>query len=251
MSYTVGEVARHSGVTVRTLHHYDARGLLTPSGRTPAGYRRYGQDDLHRLQRILYYRELGFGLDEIATILDDEGLDVVGHLRRQHALLLERSDRLRAMAATIEKTMEAMKMGINLTPEELFEVFGEADPTAHAEEAEQRWGDTDAYRESHRRTSSYTKDDWQSIKAEAADLEQRFAAALRDGVPAGSDAAMDLAEAHRAHIGRWFYDCPPALHRGLGEMYVADPRFAEHYEAIAAGLAAYVRDAVVANADRS
>jgi DNA-binding transcriptional MerR regulator len=246
----VGEVAALAGVTVRTLHHYDRIGLLSPSERTPAGYRRYTPSDLDRLQQVLVYRELGFPLEEIATLLDDPAADPLAHLRRQLALLRDRLDRTRAMVAAVEKEMEAHTMGISLTPEERFEVFGENDPSQYDAEVEQRWGETDAYRESRRRTSSYTKDDWLRIKAEGADLERRFAEALRSGVAADSEQAMGLAEEHRQHISRWFYDCPPEMHAGLGRMYVEDERFTAHYEQIAPGLAQYVSTAVQANAAR-
>ena len=246
----VGEVAALAGVTVRTLHHYDRIGLLSPSERTPAGYRRYTPSDLDRLHQVLVYRELGFPLEEIATLLDDPAADPLAHLRRQLALLRDRLDRTRAMVAAVEKEMEAHTMGISLTPEERFEVFGEHDPSQYDAEVEQRWGETDAYRESRRRTSSYTKDDWLRIKAEGADVERRFAEALRSGVAADSEQAMDVAEEHRQHISRWFYDCPPEMHAGLGRMYVEDERFTAHYEQIAPGLAQYVSTAVQANAAR-
>ena len=141
-------------------------------------------------------------------------------------------------------------MGIQLTPEERFEVFGDADPAQYDAEAEERWGETEAWAESRRRVSSYGKDDWLRIKAEAADVERRFAEALRDGVPADSAPALDLAEEHRQHISRWFYDCPPEMHAGLGRMYVEDERFTAHYEQLAPGLARYVSTAVQANAAR-
>ena len=246
----VGEVAALAGVTVRTLHHYDRIGLLSPSERTPAGYRRYTPSDLDRLHQVLVYRELGFPLEEIATLLDDPAADPLAHLRRQLALLRDRLDRTRAMVAAVEKEMEAHTMGISLTPEERFEVFGENDPSQYDAEVEQRWGETDAYRESRRRTSSYTKEDWLRIKAEGADVERRFAEALRSGVAADSEQAMDVAEEHRQHISRWFYDCPPEMHAGLGRMYVEDERFTAHYEQIAPGLAQYVSTAVQANAAR-
>jgi DNA-binding transcriptional MerR regulator len=248
--YTVGQVARFAGVTVRALHHYDHIGLLSPGDRSAAGYREYTDTDLQRLQRIMSYRELGLELDKIAAILDDPGVDPVDSLRRQHALLNGRLSRLQAMVAALEKTMEAHKMGINLSPEEIFEVFGDDDPTQHAEEAEQRWGDTDAWRESHRRTATYGKADWLVVRAEAREIEDRFAAALAAGRPPTAAAVLDIAEDHRRHLSRWFYDCSPAMHRGLGQLYVSDPRFAAHYDAVASGLARYVSDAVAANADR-
>ena len=248
-SRTVGDVAAMAGVTVRTLHHYDRIGLLSPSGRSAAGYRLYAPEDLDRLHQVLLYRELGFSLEDVAALLTDDA-DPEAHLRRQHRLLRDRLDRTQQMVAAVEKEMEARAMGISLTPEERFEVFGDADPEQYEEEVQERWGETDAYQQSKRRTSAYTKDDWVRIKAEGEDVEARFAAALADGVPPGSERAMDIAEEHRQQITRNFYDCPPEMHAGLGRMYVEDERFAAHYEQRAPGLAQYVSTAVQANAAR-
>jgi DNA-binding transcriptional MerR regulator len=246
----VGEVSALAGVTVRTLHHYDRIGLLSPSGRSAAGYRQYGPADLDRLHQVLLYRELGFPLEEVGTLLDDPGADTGEHLRRQHALLRDRLERTQAMVAAVEKEMEARAMGISLTPEERFEVFGDRLPEEYEAEAEQKWGDTEAWAQSRQRTRAMSKEDWLRVKAEGDDVERRFAEALRDGVPADSEQAMDIAEAHRQQISRNFYDCPPEMHAGLGRMYVEDERFTAHYEEIAPGLAQYVSTAVQANAAR-
>ena len=250
MGWSVGQVAGFAGVTVRTLHHYDEVGLLSPSSRSGAGHRRYDDADLDRLQRILFYRELGFPLDEVAVLLDDPDSDPEEHLRRQHSLLSDRIARLQQMAKAVEHAMEAKKMGINLTPEEKFEVFGDFDPDEHTEEAERRWGGTDAYRESARRTASYTKEDWQRIQAAADDINARFAALLDTGASAESEPAMDLAEDHRSWINGSYYFCTYEIHTCLGEMYVADERFTAYYEAVRPGLAVFVRDAILANAIR-
>ena len=250
MSWTVGEVARSAGVTVRTLHHWDEIGLLSPSARSHAGYRLYDYHDLERLQRILAYRRLGLELGKVAAILDDPDADPIDHLRRQHRLLCDRREELSRMIEAVERTMEARKLGIQLEPEELFEVFGEHDPTRYADEVEERWGDTDAYRESQRRAASYSKADWQRMKAETEDHNRRLVEALDAGHAPDSALAMGLAEEHRQHISRWFYDCPPATHRALGEMYLADARFTKTYEDLAPGLAQWVHDAWVANAQR-
>lgn len=247
----VGDVAAAAGVTVRTLHHWDAVGLLVPSGRTPAGYRRYDERDLERLQQVLTYRELGFGLEEIQALLDDPSVDTLDHLRRQHALLADRIVRLQSVAALVERAVEARSMGISLTPAEIHEVFGGHDPTQHAEEAQQRWGDTGAHQESQRRTSSYDKQDWLRVKGEAEDIERRCAQALAAGHPADSPLARSLAEEHRQHITRSFYACSSEMHRGLAEMYLAEARFTAHYEDLAPGLAQYVHDAMHANATAS
>jgi DNA-binding transcriptional MerR regulator len=248
--YTVGEVARLAHISVRTLHHYDGIGLLTPSRRSPAGYRLYSETDLHRLRRVLFYRELEFGLDEIAQILADPTAGTDDHLRRQHRLLRQRRARDEALLAAIEKEMEARKMGISLTPEEQFEIFGTDRLEEYAEEARERWGDTEAWQESQRRSAAYTKEDWIAIKAEADASINGFAEALRAGEPASGQVAMDLAEAHRQHLTRWFYDCGYEMHRGLAHLYTSDARYTAPYDEIEAGLSCYVRDAILANADR-
>ncbi|MFE9764977.1 MerR family transcriptional regulator [Streptomyces sp. NPDC005808] len=250
MSYPVGQVAGFAGVTVRTLHHYDEIGLLVPSGRSHAGHRRYSDADLDRLQQILFYRELGFPLDEVAALLDDPAADPRAHLRRQHELLTARIEKLQKMAAAVEHAMEARTMGINLTPEEKFEVFGDKDPEAHAEEAERRWGGTEAYAESQRRAAGYTKDDWQRMQAEVASWGERYDALMEAGEPPTGERAMDLAEKHRQHITTWFYACSYEIHQGLAGMYVSDERFKEFYDSMRPGLAEHLRDAIGANAAR-
>jgi DNA-binding transcriptional MerR regulator len=246
----VGVVSAMAGVSVRTLHHYDRIGLLRPGGRTAAGYRLYGEADLQRLHDVLAYRELGFSLEQVASILDDPHTDTAAHLREQHRLVRNRIGRLNEVLAHLEKMMEAEQMGINLTPQEQLEVFGENWlGEEYAAEAEQRWGDTDAWAQSSRRSAALSKQDWVDIKADQEAVEAELAAALRDGVPAGDERAMDLAERHRLSIER-FYDCSSAMHRGLADMYLADPRFTQHYEDVAPGLAQYVHDAIHANADR-
>jgi MerR family transcriptional regulator, thiopeptide resistance regulator len=246
---TVGEVARLAGVTVRTLHHYDALGLLSPSGRSEAGYRRYRPSDVERLQRILVYRELEVPLGRIAELLGDD-VDPLPHLRAQRDLLVDRRDHLDRVIATIERTVEAKQMGIELTPEEMLEVFGDHDPTAYADEVEERWGDSDAYRESRRRTSRYRKEDWTRIRADSEQLDAELVAAFGSGSESDGEQAMDLAERAREQIDRWFYPLPHAGHVELARMYLGDPRFTATYERMAEGLAVYWHDAIVANARR-
>ncbi|MDG9717477.1 MerR family transcriptional regulator [Streptomyces sp. DH24] len=250
MSYSVGQVAGFAGVTVRTLHHYDDIGLLAPSERSHAGHRRYSDADLDRLQQILFYRELGFPLDEVAALLDDPDADPRAHLRRQHDLLTARIEKLRKMAAAVEHAMEARKMGINLTPEEKFEVFGDFDPDQYEDEVRERWGGTDAYRQSRERTASYTKDDWKRATEQFDAIHRRMAGLMAAGTPADSEEAMDTAEEHRRFISGTYYDCSHEMHTCLGDMYVSDPRFTATYDRIRPGLAVYLRDAITANAAR-
>jgi MerR family transcriptional regulator, thiopeptide resistance regulator len=252
--YTIGRVAQLAGVSVRTLHHYDAIGLVHPSGRTAAGYRVYDGDDVARLQQVLIYRRLGFPLEEIPAVIDDPDVDAIGHLTRQRALLVDKRSELAAMITAIDaqitRRTEAQSMGMQLSPEEQLEIFGTDKVGGEwADEAAERWGETDAYQESQRRAAAYTKDDWVRLKNEADEGLAEFAEAMREGLAADSPQARDIAERHRQYLTRWFYDCSHEMHRGLADMYVSDARFTQLYEDIEPGLAGYVHDAICANAD--
>ncbi len=251
MRYTVGQVAELAGVTVRTLHHYDRIGLLEPEKRSEGGYRRYGSADLERLHRILSYRELGLTLEDIASLLDDPGIDPVAHLTRQERLLGDRIARLEEMLAAVQTTKEAHRMGMQLTPEERFALFGDFDPTEHAGEAKERWEGTPSYEESRHRTARYSTEDWRRMRDESDQIEESLAAAMAEDAPTDGERAMDLAEDHRRHIDRWFYECSTEMHRGLADVYTADERFRAHYERRAEGLARYLHEAIHANADRT
>lgn len=252
-TYSVGEVAAMAGVSVRTLHHYDETELLRPSLRSRAGYRAYTSSDIDRLQEVLVYRRLGFGLTQIAALLDDPGHDRREALRSQQRLLVERIEELREVTRLVERTLTTLEGAGTMTDRDKLAGLGtyERNEAEFGDEVRERWGDTDAYAESARRAASYTEDDWSAVKAEADAIETDWAELLRAGVPADSAAAMDVAERHRTHIGTRFYACGHEMHANLGEMYVADPRFAAHYEQRAEGLAAYVRDSILANGVRA
>ena len=248
-TWTVGQVAELFGVTVRTLHHYDEIGLLVPSERSGAGYRLYTDGDLARLQQVVVYRRLELPLEEIATLLDGDE-DAVDHLRRQRATVMSRLDELRELVSAIDRALEREMNDQPATPEDLKELFGDGFEDEYQQEAQERWGETDAWKQSQSRTRRYTKADWAQVKAEMDAVNAAFVAGSPEVRAATGKAAMDAAEQHRLHIHERFYDLDHAFHRGLADMYVADPRFTKTYEDIAPGLAAYVRDAIHANADR-
>jgi DNA-binding transcriptional MerR regulator len=244
---TVGAVAELTGVSVRTLHHYDHIGLVVPSVRTAAGYRGYTDGDVERLHLVLTYRSAGLPLDEIRALLDDPEVDELARLQHQHALLLERADGLQRTIKAVEELMDAHRSGIQLTAEEQVEIFGTtAFGEEYAVEAEQRWGDTEAWRQSQERVARMSKQDWIDLKAEGDALLADLAAAKRAGVAPGSPEADELAARHRASIER-FYECGGEMHRGLVEMYIADERFAAYYDDVEPGLAQFVHDVVIAS----
>ncbi|CAL9628586.1 MerR family transcriptional regulator [Streptomyces sp. enrichment culture] len=254
MSYSVGQVSTFAGVTVRTLHHYDKAGLLSPSDRSHAGYRLYNEADLVRLQQILFYRELGFPLDEIAAIFKDPHANPLERLRARQRQLNEEITRLQRLAEVAERAIEVQKTGVLLTPEERFEVFGEvAFDLSYATEAELKWAHSEGQREAMARADAHTKEDWRRLMGEARAWRAELLAAFDEGQPSDAERAMDLAEEHRLHIARWFTSCPPDMHRRIADDFVADPRafaLVVPPSQQRPGLAAYTRNAVHANADR-
>lgn len=246
---TVGQVAAEFGVTVRTLHHYDEIGLLEPSQRNDAGYRLYTEHDLTRLGQIVAYRRLGLRLDAVAQVLATDA-DVLSHLQRQREAVSQQLHELESLAHALDRAMEAEVNGYQISRDEQREIFGEAFSDEYADEAKERWGETQAWAQSRQRTKGYTKEQWQQVKTETDEINDAFTALMTAGEPAQGSAAMDVAERARIQIDQWFYDCPPQMHDNLAEMYLSDPRFTATYEDHAAGLAQFVHDAIKANGNR-
>ena len=242
---TVGEVAKLANVTVRTLHHYDEIGLVV-AGRSDNGYRFYRAPQIDRLQEVLFFRELGFSLEDITRIVGEPTYSREGALLRQRKLLEAKTERLLAMLDAVGQAIKTDTAGETMNYEEKLEVFGDFDPTEYEDEAKERWGDTDAYKQSVKRTSRYTKEDWLRNKAEVSEIYAAFVALMNDAVSPASDQAAEVVERHRAHISEWYYDCSKEIHAGLGEMYVADPRFTKNIDKHGEGLAAYMSEAIAA-----
>jgi DNA-binding transcriptional MerR regulator len=249
-THQVNEVARMTGLSVRALHHYDEIGLLVPGGRTGAGYRLYDDEDLLRLQQILLGRELGLSLEEIRRSLDDPGFDRRQALIAQKKQLQERAEQTEAMIRAVDAALaviDARGTGENMEMKELFDGF---DPSKYEAEAKQRWGTTEAYAESKRRTQRYTEADWKKLAAEQAAIYAEAVAAMKAGKAPSDEDVMDIADRHRLSIDRWFYPCSVALHRGLAAMYESDERFAVNIDKHGEGLTTFLVAAIRANADR-
>ena len=248
-TYQVKEVARLAGVSVRTLHHYDSIGLLPPGTRTVAGYRLYTDADLLRLQQILISRELGLTLEEIRRSLDDPRFDRKAALLDQRERLKDRARQAEAMIRAIDVSLAALdgsRKG-EMKMEDLFEGFN---PSQYDEEVRRRWGQSDAFIESEKRTKRYTPDDWKAIKAEQAAVYDDAYAALKAGKTPSDPAVMDIAERHRMSIDRWFYPCSHGMHRGLASMYESDDRFRQSIDKHGEGLTSFLAEAIRRNAMR-
>ncbi len=235
-SLTVQAVAKLSGVTVRTLHHYDEIGLLCPT-RGKGGYRHYSPQDVLRLQQILVYRALGLPLQRIKALMDDPSFNAEAALVEQRAQLQARAEETVRMLGAVDRALARLRGDPTPTLAELFDGF---DPAAYAQEAEDRWGHTDAYAESQRRTSAYSEEDWIRIKAEADAVLRRVAEAVRAGTSPGSSEGAALADAYRLHIDRYYYPCSPAMYREIAAMYTQDPRFQANLDRHGDGVAAFL-----------
>ncbi|WP_190136828.1 MerR family transcriptional regulator [Streptomyces longispororuber] len=244
---TVGRAAALVGVSVKTLHHWDAIGLVRPSGRTWAGYRVYGDGDIARIHQVLVYRELGFPLAEIGRVLDAPEVDARGHLRRQRAQLVERIARLEKMVGAVDRMLEATGTGMRLTPREQVEIFGADWRPAWVEQAEERWGDSAQWAQYAERAAGMTPDDWRRAVAATEAFHADLAAAHRAGTAPGSAAANALAERHRELLSTYF-DCTRAMQVCLARSYVTESGYADFYDGLSPGLAVWLRDVVHAGA---
>lgn len=245
MAFTVGELAKLTGVTVRALHHYDELGLVRPSARSDAGYRLYDDADVMRLQQVLVYRELGLPLDQIAAVLDRAG-DRTSALRAHRAALVEKRGRLEAMLSAIDAALRLEEGKTVMQPDDVKSMFEGFDHAQYEDEAKEKWGDTESFKESARRTKGYGTAEWEQIRRDWDVIYARLAELMREGAAPDDPRCKGMALAHRAHIDRWFYPCSPEMHAAVSEMYVSDPRFTANLEKVAPGFAQFLRDAIVA-----
>jgi DNA-binding transcriptional MerR regulator len=249
-TYQVKDVARLAGVSIRTLHHYDAIGLLVPGARTAAGYRLYTDADLFRLQQILIGRELGLSLEEIRRSLDDPRFDRKGALIAQREQLRDRARQTEAMIRAVDVALTALDAGGTKGEMNMADLFEGFNPAQYEDDARRQWGTSEAFVESEKRTKRYTPDDWKAITAEQTSVYADAYAALKAGKTAGDAAVMDIAERHRMSIDRWFYPCSHEMHRGLASMYESDERFRQGIDTHGEGLASFLAEAMRANAKR-
>lgn len=247
--WSIQEVARLAGTTSRTLRHYDEVGLLPPSRIASNGYRFYDAAALVRLQRILLLRDLGLGLPAVAEALAGE-TDEVRALRTHLGWLRAEQDRLARQIASVEHTIDEREGGGGLVAKDMLDGF---DHTQFKDEVEQRWG-ADAYARSDAWWRSLSDDDQAAWQKASRQLMAEWRAAAERGVDPAGEEAQRLAQAHVAWLGS-IPGTPGAggepvvgYITGLGEMYVADPRFAENYGGTAG--ATFVRDALAAWAER-
>ncbi|NLS75725.1 MAG: MerR family transcriptional regulator [Chloroflexi bacterium] len=246
-AYTIGQLAKMAGVSVRTLHHYDQIGLLEPTSRTAAGYRLYGEADLLRLQQILFFKELEMPLDEVRQVLDDPDFDQVTALQRHRQMVEQRMERLSRLLGTIDRTIERLREGtMGLTDDELYEGFSKETRERYRREARERYG-VERVEASERKAKQMSKEEWKAVGAEGEAVTQALAALV------GRDPSDPEVQAQVARHHAWvehFYPCGGEVYRGLATMYVDHPEFRAHYEKYRAGLAEFLSAAMLVYAER-
>ncbi len=237
MNYTVNELSKLAGVSVRTLHHYDEIGLLRPASHTEAGYRQYGPAELKRLQQVLFFKELDFSLDAIRAILDSPGFDEAKALRQHRTLLLKRRDRLDKLLETVDKTLQTFKGGNIMQDKDYFENFDmteiEEQQKKYAKEVDQKypgWQQRD-------KTKRYGKREWAEVMQKGGQIQTDLAELMAAGREPADPAVQAVIDRHFHYIDDSFYDCSLEVYEGLSNLYVDDQRFTENIDKMKPGLA--------------
>lgn len=242
MKYTVQKLATLAGITVRTLHHYDSIGLLKPIVKPSNGYRMYSDSEVKRLQQILFFRELAFSLEDIKRMMDAPDFNAVQALQDQKMLLTLKKERLARLISAIDKTIGA-KGGENMSNDMLFNAFDEEKIKKLQDEAKKRWGNTEAWKQSQERMKNWTKEDYKRVVEGGEKWTKALAQLFTSGAKVDSDDVQAMIAQHYKGL-RTFYEPNYEMYKGLGQLYVDDPRFTKYYDQHAEGLAVFMRDAM-------
>ena len=248
MEYTVNKLAQISGISTRTLRYYDSIGLLRPARVSSNGYRVYNQNQVDKLQQILFYREMGMALEEIKAILNAPGFDREKTLQTHLAALTQKKEQIEKLIINVGKTIDAMKGEIIMSDKEKFEGFKQKlvdeNEKSYGGEIRGKFGDTviDA---SNAKLKGMTQAQYDAAQALSAQISEMLKAALASGNPAG-EAAQKACALHKEWLCLFWPDgmYSKQAHKGLGEMYVADERFKAYYDKIAPGAVEFLRDAL-------
>jgi len=232
----IKEFAEFTGVSVRTLHYYDEIGLLTPAKvDTLTGYRYYDENSLLRMQEILFYRELDFSLKSIGEILSSPNYNKSKALHEQKHLLTLKKERLERLILAIDGAMKG---------ENVMKAFDNSEFEKHKDEAKEKWGKTDAYKEHAEKTKNYSKQKWNDLAEGMDHIMADFALCMKNGKSPDSAEAQNLVKMLQSHINENYYQCTSQILAGLGQMYVGDERFKNNIDKHADGTAQFVCEAI-------
>lgn len=246
MSIRVKEVADLVGISVRTLHHYDHIGLLTPEKTTESGYRLYSEKNLETLQQILFYRELGFSLKKIKEMIQSPSFDREVALIEQRQMLYEKKKQLDQMIITINKTIKHTKGEIKMSHKEKFEGFNFSE-NPYEQEARERWGD-EAIDKSNTKLGNMPKEEQKSMEEKMNAIYQKLAT-LRHSSPSSDESQKAIKEWYDFLNKNFNHHYSLESFKQLGQMYVDDERFTENIDKFGKGLAEFMCDAMAIYVD--
>lgn len=235
MKMRIKEFADAAGVSVRTLHYYDKIGLLSPASvDKQTGYRFYDETSFLRMQEVLFYRELDFSLKTICEILSSPNYRKEDALTQQKQLLILKKERLEGLISAIDAAMKG---------DNVMKAFDNSRFEAYKTEVQEKWGETQAYREYSEKTKNHTSGQWQAAADDLDAVFSEFAVCMKSA-SADSPTAQNLVEKLQNCITRNYYTCTKEILSGLGQMYVADDRFAANINRHGEGTAAFVSEAI-------
>jgi DNA-binding transcriptional MerR regulator len=240
MVYTVNELARLAGVSVRALHYYDELGLLKPKYRNPNGYRQYGEETVARLQQIMFFRELDFSLNEIGKILSQPGFDALEALQAHKVLLSKRARRIHELQATINRTIKNLKGERSMEIKEYYQGFSKGQIEKYREEVRQKWGEN-TLKDSEERVMDMGKQKFSALQAEGGKIFQTISDNMANGF--GSDLVQAQVVKWREWLENFHHYTDEAV-LGLGQVYSQDPRFAKFFEKYNKDLPAFLTRAI-------
>ena len=248
MEYSIREVAKMTGVSTRTLRYYDAIGLLKPLYTNDSGYRYYGEEELDRLQQILFYKERGLGLQCILEILDKEEFDILGALYEHLFELQNQKIRIEKLILTVNKTIDSLEGRGKMSSAEKFEAFKQQQVQQNEEkygtEIREKYGE-DSVRESNAKIMKMTEEEYKKFQNAEALIKEKLQEAVRSHADPSGEAGKEVANLHKNWISMTWGQYRPEAHRGLAEMYVQDERFLEYYDKEVPGCAEFLRSAVL------
>jgi DNA-binding transcriptional MerR regulator len=246
MEYTIQKLASLAGVSTRTLRYYDEIGILKPARINSSGYRIYGQEEVNRLQQILFYRELGVGLDSIKEIVTAPSFDGAKALREHREKLLEKREQLDLLIANVDKTIALTEGRTTMSNKEKFEGFKkkmiEDNEKNYGKEIREKYGNQ-SVEASNAKVMNMTEEQYQEVTALAEQIHTTLAEAFKTGDPAG-ELAQKAAHLHKQWLTYYWKDYSKEAHAGLAQMYVDDERFTAYYDKEQPGTAVFLRDAI-------
>lgn len=247
MEYTVQKLGSLAGISTRTLRYYDEIGILKPARISSSGYRIYGQKEVDRLQQILFYRELGVGLDSIKDIVSAPSFDGANALVEHREKLLEKREQLDVLIANVDKTIALTEGRIKMSDKEKFEGFKQKmvddNEKKYGKEIREKYG-KDTVEKSNSKVKNMTQEQFDEVTALANQVTETLAEAFTTGDPAG-ELAQKAADLHKKWLTYYWHEYTKEAHAGLAQMYVDDPRFTAYYDEKQPGTAEFLRDAIL------